>query len=195
NFFNAKPAPIALFRFNDFGANLAGPVRRDRTFFFLNYEGSRQRIDAVASGTVPSKVLREQILSTSPALRPILAMMPFGVSQTSDVLVDFYTTARTLEVREDTGSIRIDHRFSQSNSGYARINMNDSRVFGPLFTVVDGAFGLFDRQNVPIRTTNMALSDQHLFGAGVVNEFTAGMQRWASLSDTNASMQPLVFVS
>jgi hypothetical protein len=63
---------------------------------------------------------------------------------------------------------------------YVRVNVNDSHVFGPLFGVTASALGLQDFQNVPIRTTNVAIHDQQIFSARFINEFLIGMQRWGS---------------
>ncbi|HUI44170.1 MAG TPA: carboxypeptidase-like regulatory domain-containing protein [Terriglobia bacterium] len=41
NFFDNPALPIPPYRQNQFGASLGGPLRRDRTFFFANYEGLR----------------------------------------------------------------------------------------------------------------------------------------------------------
>jgi hypothetical protein len=41
NFFDDPTRPIPPFRQNQFGASLGGPLRRDRSFFFANYEGLR----------------------------------------------------------------------------------------------------------------------------------------------------------
>lgn len=186
NFFNTKPNPQAPFRFNDFGGNLGGPIVKNRTFFFVNYEGSRQRVGITGTGTVPSQLMREQTLAASPELRPILETMPLGTSTTTNPLVDNYSTAKTSQIREDTASVKFDHRFTESNSFYARVNVNDTRVFGPLFGVTPAALGLLDFQNVPVRTSNFAINDQHIFSPRLINEFTFGMQRWAStiISDT-----------
>src|SRR6185369_4417290 len=41
NFFDSAGAPIPPFRQNQFGGSLGGPVMRNRTFFFMNFEGQR----------------------------------------------------------------------------------------------------------------------------------------------------------
>ncbi len=177
NFFAAdKPA----FRFNDFGASLGGPIRESRTFFFLNYEGSRQRIGIVGTGTVPSVLMRSRTLAISPALEPVLEQFPVGSRPTDDALVDVYNTTSVLNVREDTGSVRIDHRFSDADTAFVRININDSHVLGPGFGILPSALGVNDIQNIPVRTSNIAISDTHTFGPHLVNQVLIGMQRMGS---------------
>jgi outer membrane receptor protein involved in Fe transport len=75
------------------------------------------------------------------------------------------------------------------------VNVNDSQVDGPLFSLIPGAFGLLDHQNVPIRTSNVAVSDQHSPSARLINEFTAGMQRFSTMQNMNQPQQPLVVVT
>ncbi|MDQ6677794.1 MAG: TonB-dependent receptor [Acidobacteriota bacterium] len=47
-----------LFQRNLFGANIGGPILRDRTFFFFNYEGVRQGAPDQVLGTVPTDAQR-----------------------------------------------------------------------------------------------------------------------------------------
>ncbi len=180
NFFNTKPDPQAKFRYNDFGANLGGPIRKDKTFFFVNYEGSRQSIGVTGSGTTLSALARQQALATSPALAPLVSNYPIGTSRTSDPLVDNYTTVQSLTVKEDTGSFKLDQTFSEKDTLFVRFNMNEGDVNGPLFGVEASALGVNDHQIVPTRTTNIAVHEQHIFNPHFLNETLIGMQRFAS---------------
>ena len=44
NYFNVAPALKPPFRLNQFGGTIGGPIRRQKLFFFANYEGVRQRL-------------------------------------------------------------------------------------------------------------------------------------------------------
>lgn len=50
NYFSSK---VPFRNFNSFGANLGGPVRKNKTFFFGDYEGGRERAYAVVVGNTP----------------------------------------------------------------------------------------------------------------------------------------------
>src|SRR5690242_7870777 len=52
NFFNKDTQPMAPFKRNDFGAAVGGPIWKNHTFFFISYEGLRQRQGVTVSTDV-----------------------------------------------------------------------------------------------------------------------------------------------
>jgi TonB dependent receptor-like, beta-barrel len=58
NFFDLPDAPKPPFRLNQFGLTAGGPIRKDRTFFFGDYQGSRIRQAQTFTLTVPTARMR-----------------------------------------------------------------------------------------------------------------------------------------
>ena len=61
NFFDVRIPP---FKRNQFGGSLGGPIQKDRTFVFGDYEGLRQSLGITQVNTVPSAAARNGVLST-----------------------------------------------------------------------------------------------------------------------------------
>jgi len=73
NYFQPAPAPKPEYRRNQFGGTLGGPITRDRTFFFVDYQGQRQGIGRTAISTVPTLLQRQGIFTEAIAGRvPII---------------------------------------------------------------------------------------------------------------------------
>src|SRR3989442_3442013 len=51
------------YRRNQFGGTLGGPLVRDRTFFFVDYQGQRQAIGRTVISTVPTRLQRQGIFT------------------------------------------------------------------------------------------------------------------------------------
>ena len=69
NLFAQTTAPTPRFRRNQFGGVAGGPARRDRTFFFADYQGQRQTIGRTVISTVPTILQRQGIFSEAIAGR------------------------------------------------------------------------------------------------------------------------------
>ena len=116
----ASPDPFLL---NQFGGNLGGPIARDKTFFYLNYEGLRQRLGQPQIGLVPSALFVSQAEAISPSLQPILTAYPRGTSPTSNPNVWYYNVEANQVDNEDSGMVRIDQHFSARTTAFVRFNM------------------------------------------------------------------------
>jgi hypothetical protein len=81
NFF--APADVAAPKYirNQFGFSAGGPVRKDRTFFFADYEGTRSREGITRVANVPTLAERAGDFSQSFDFfgRPVLVRDPFAV--------------------------------------------------------------------------------------------------------------------
>jgi hypothetical protein len=54
-----QPSGPPPFKWNQFGGSLGGPIRKNKTFFFGDYQGQRQRLGNSVFGTVPTLPMRQ----------------------------------------------------------------------------------------------------------------------------------------
>jgi hypothetical protein len=65
NFFDSPDAPIPPYKQNQFGGTVGGPILRNKTFFFGDYEGRRQHTSGTVLSTVPTELERTGDFSQS----------------------------------------------------------------------------------------------------------------------------------
>ena len=113
------PQPNAL-RQNQFGATLGGPIKKDKTFFFMNYEGQRRG----ESPTFPSSLIDNLTLINEAKVALGIAPENLNILKTKD---------------NDYGIAKLDHQLSTNNRLSVRYNVEDGRDLNQLVgSTLDG---------------------------------------------------------
>jgi hypothetical protein len=170
--FDLTKGPLP-FRLNQFGGTFGGPIRKNKTFFFVDYEEIRQVQDQTLIGFVPSAAIRSLTLSQSPALAPILNDYPLGNGAISSTGVQQWNGVGRSIQNEYSEMIRLDHHFTDSTTGYLRFSYDSAATVTPLGS-------LTDRQLNNERPLNGVAELMHVFSPTLVNEFKFGTNQMVS---------------
>src|SRR5216684_1396690 len=108
---NGSVNPQAPFKRNQFGGDGGGYIKKDKTFFYLSYEGLRQRQAVPLSTTVLTDAQRAIVQSSSDAIiRKLLPLIPAANQPNGG-----YVSAATANVNIDQGTANVSHNFSEAN--------------------------------------------------------------------------------
>jgi carboxypeptidase family protein/TonB-dependent receptor-like protein len=185
--FDARPFGTAgempPFRLNQYGINIGGPIVSQRTFFFGNYEAIRQRQTRSFTRAVPSAAFRARVPGT---LASVIALYPAGTNRTSNADIDDWVGTEKVTNDEDAGLFRVDHRFSNKMTIFARYNFDKADLVSPGDTGSTTNF---------IRPANFIVQLQRIFGSAVVSETKFGYNQSNRLSVRTGNSPAQISVS
>ena len=162
-----SPNPFLL---NQFGGAFGGPIARNKTFFQVNYEGLRQRLDGTQIGLVPSAAFTAQAEAASPALIPILQTYPSGTAPTSNANVWQYRAPGRQVDNEDSGMVRLDHYVSERTTAFIRFNADEAVQSSPTGQ-------LTAKTLVDTKFNNGIASLSHVFAPALIGEVKFGVNQ------------------
>jgi Carboxypeptidase regulatory-like domain/TonB dependent receptor/TonB-dependent Receptor Plug Domain len=165
-FSNRIGLPKPPLRWNQYGANLGGPIKRNKLFFFFNYEGAQASQNAPQTGNVPTPLLLGRV---TPAIRQNLGLLPPPTSPTSNPLIGFNYHNDSRKNDENTFVSRGDLELGKQRLS-VRYNYNHQNFTVP--NLIVSSPSLF-----PTRYHNAEIADTQLLSATIVNEWRLGFNR------------------
>ncbi len=181
NVFNREPTPQTAFRNNQFGFSVGGPIVRNKTFFFVAYEGQRERVGLSSVARVPTA---DEIAAlggaTNPVIAQLLARNPWPAVNNPVPLFDpnpnvLVTTRALNDVDSFIG--KIDHSFNERNQLTGRYFYGTSDQSFPLALLAGNVLPGFNTVT-PTNVHLVSLSYLKIISPTKVNEVRFGYNRF-----------------
>ncbi len=189
NYFNrASNSAKSTFRRQNYGADLSGPIFKDRTFLFLSYEALRQEQGLLFNHTVLTAAQRTALL-TSPAgaaYGQLANIIPVANDSTGSV----FTGSSSAPVRVDQFSGDLLHKATNKDTLHLYYAwQQDKRTEPNLQGNNVPGFGDHRTAHRQIGTIN----EVHVFTPNLVNEFRFGFSRIAIAFTPNFAALPSTY--
>src|ERR1700683_1297916 len=188
NYFDQGSAPT--FQRNQFGGALGGPIVKQKTLFCVNYEGLRQHhhqtgVDLVPDANARAGSLPCKLVTPAPSPCPGSGLVFVGVSSLINAwpvpsagAPDFGGISEAFNsplqtIRDDFGTARVDHIFSESDSLAAVYTVDDSADVTPTST------NLYSTDVKSLRERVMSIEETLVFAPYLLNTARIGYSRAA----------------
>jgi len=210
NYFD--PPTIAPFRRNQFGVSAGGPIQKDKTFVFADYEGLRQSLGLSTVDNVPSLTARNGMICNAPdcttmtnvGVDPLVApylnfypkpngavICPFLDSNNNSLCppgvgdTAIYSFSGSQVVTENYFTTRIDHRFTDKD------NLAGSYLYDNSPSSQNDEFSnklIFTKTKRQL----VSLEENHLFRSSLMNSLRLGYHReYAAAPSGSKAINPL----
>ena len=186
NFFNTSPNPQNPFHDNQFGGSLGGAIIKDKTFFFVDYEGVREKGAQSSAACVPTAA--DYAANTPPGgINPVIqALITAGKAwPTPTTSTDCFNLGGTntslstpFSNRVDSAIVKLDHSFNANNLLTGRYYIGDSLQSFPLALSGGGLVAGYNTVT-PTRVQLISISFVSTLSPSVVNEARLGWNRFA----------------
>jgi len=201
NYFDPSSSPKAPFHNNQFGGSLGGPIVKDKTFFYLDYEGQRENVGVVSLACVPTQAFIQQATANvttaggvvSPVGSALLNFWPHnpanyisgvtsndsGCFNASGNFAPDYTAIAPSFNNLSSVIGKIDHSFNTNNNISGRYFFGDSTQQFPLaLNATGGQLPGYDTVT-PTRVQLVSLSYVRILSGTKLNELRYGWNRFA----------------
>ncbi len=173
------PTPSVL-RLNQFGGSVGGPIVKDKLFFFAGVETLEQRTAVPFVENTPSSAVRAArdcapgelpsataVTCINPAIRPLLAAFPKGLTPTSNPFFDRDNVREPGTIDEYSGNVRFDYQATSKDKLFVRYNRDQGYGILPLNSAGSGT-------NETVVPQNLVLAYNRIQSATMINEAKFG---------------------